>query len=152
MSKLINNTIFNLLDAIYKIGEDSKNPILISLIQTLKKELMEEAEISESYIANKVYDAREFLEIVTGHYYLMPDNNDFDTIHKILRQEGYEDDDCCTVWDYPLNEIDEVLANGGQAVLVSGSVWDEDCGEFFTEYRWVEIPDGCKEKFLNRED
>ena len=98
-------------------------------------------------ISNTVYSPLDFLEIITGKCFLHGgDCDDIDYIHAILSHEGYEDDDCCTVWDYPLTEIDECLANEVDVVLVECSYFNQN-NELKTEYRWIQVPDGCVEKF-----
>lgn len=81
--------------------------------------------------SEKVYSPEDFLAILTGKYYLIGDDP-IKEIHEILVEEGIENDSTETLWDYPLNEIDEVIENEVPVVLVKISE---------KEYRWFEIPD-----------
>ena len=97
-------------------------------------------------LSKKVFTPQTFLEVITGECYVISGVNDAECIHAVLIEYGYEDDDCCTVWDYPLDEIDEIVENECVVVLVECCYIDEnDVSQ--KEYRWFEVPDGCEEKF-----
>lgn len=90
---------------------------------------------------NKLYSPSEFVEVLTGKYYIFDGDCDFDIIHELLRENGIESDEN-PLWDYPLNEIDHIVANNIPVVLVNGMAEDEN-GDFKHELRWFEIPADC---------
>ena len=97
-------------------------------------------------LSKTIFSPQTFLEIVTGNCYLCNADNDIEFIHNILIQEGYEDDDSCTVWDYPLDEIDEIVENQCDVVLVECCYFDDN-DILQKEYRWFEVPDGSQNGF-----
>ena len=97
-------------------------------------------------LTKQVFSPQRFLEVITEKCWIIGGEDDVDFIHFILRDEGYEDDDCCTLWDYPLDEIDEIVENGINVVLVECCCFDEH-DNLCNEYRWFQVPDGCEEKF-----
>lgn len=98
-------------------------------------------------LSKDIYSPQNFLEVITGKCFIIDGEDDIDLIHSILIQEKYEDDDCCTVWDYPLDEIDEALENDRDVVLVDCMVVNPKTDRFEHLYRWFEVPDGCEGKF-----
>lgn len=97
-------------------------------------------------LTKQVLSPQTFLEIITDKCYIINGTDDIEFIHEVLIDEGYEDDDCCTVWDYPLDEIDEIVENDVNVILVECCYFDDD-DVLQKEYRWFQIPDGCEEKF-----
>lgn len=97
-------------------------------------------------VTNKLYSPQDFVEILTGKYYIFDGDDDFDQIHAALVQNGIESLDD-TMWDYPLNEIDHIVDGNLNVVLVKGMVLNED-NELEYELRWFEIPAECVDKFL----
>ena len=84
--------------------------------------------------SNKVYTPHEFVQKLTGKIpSFLIDKDYFDQIHEVLVKYGIEDDDN-PLWDYPLDEIDEIVYNKIPVVLV-----DYYNGRVH-EYRWFEIP------------
>lgn len=106
----------------------------------------EQEKVKGAVLTNKVFTPQTFLEAITGKCYVVDGSDDIKFIHEILIEEGYEDDECCTVWDYPLNEIDEIVENEINVVLVECGCFDDD-DELQKEYRWFQVPNGCEEKF-----
>ena len=96
-------------------------------------------------LTNRVFTPQTFLEAITGKCYVVDGSDDIEFIHEVLTEEGYEDDECCTVWDYPLNEIDECIEQEIDVVLVECCYFDDN-DELCKEYRWFQVPDGCEEK------
>ena len=90
----------------------------------------------------------QFLEIITGEYYILRDDDDFVTAHNVLQRKGIEDDEN-PLWDYPLDEIDHVVENDLRVVLVEGMTTDED-DKLVNTYRWFEVPNGYEEKFTTQ--
>lgn len=97
-------------------------------------------------LSKKLWTPQTFLEVITDKCYIINGDNDAEFIHDVLRGEGFEDDDCCTVWDYPLDEIDEIVENDVDVVLVECCYFDDN-DKLQHEYRWFEVPDGCEEDF-----
>jgi hypothetical protein len=77
-------------------------------------------------------------------------DDDIRLIHKVLRHEGFEDDDCCTLWDYPLDEIGEIVENEIDVVLVECCYFDDN-DVLQKEYRWFEVPEECVYKFTEED-
>ena len=101
-------------------------------------------------LSNKLFTPQTFLEIITNKCY-MYDDDDIHFIHKILREEGFEDDDSCTLWDYPLDEIGEIVENEVDVVLVECCYFDDN-DVLQKEYRWFEVPEKCAGKFIEYDD
>lgn len=45
-----------------------------------------------------------------------------------------------SIWDFPLDEVDEIVHNNCDVVLVDTSYIDDECN-LVHEYRWFEVPD-----------
>lgn len=97
-------------------------------------------------LSNKLFTPQTFLETITGQCYIYNCDNGIKFIHDILLEEGYEDDDGHALWDYPLDEIGEIVENEVDVVLVECCYFDEN-DELQKEYRWFEVPNECGEKF-----
>jgi hypothetical protein len=90
---------------------------------------------------NKLYSPSKFVEVLTGQYYIFNGTNDIDDIHIFLYENHIETEEN-QLWDYPLNEIDHIVANNIPVVLVKVMVENER-GDLEVEYRWFEIPAEC---------
>jgi hypothetical protein len=90
---------------------------------------------------NKLYSPSEFVEVLTGKYYIFNGTNDIDDIHIYLYENGIETEEC-QLWDYSLDAIDHIVENNIPVVLVSVLVEDDD-GKLNQELRWFEIPADC---------
>lgn len=101
-------------------------------------------------LSNKLFTPQTFLEIITDKCY-MYDDDDISFIHKVLREEGFEDDDSCTLWDYPLDEIGEIVENEIDVVLVECCYFDDN-DVLQKEYRWFEVPEECVGRFTEEEN
>lgn len=97
--------------------------------------------------SKKVFSPQEFLEIMTGKTFIINSDNDIEYIHKILKQEGIEDEEY-PIYDYPVDKIDVILDAETYVVLVDCLVWDESCDQFKHEYRWFE----CGDDFEGKEE
>lgn len=84
--------------------------------------------------SNNIYSIQSFCDEFLGFCPMI--RGDRDELRMLMDNAGYEE-----LWDYPLNEIDEVLEHGSKVVLVDTSYVDKVNGEYQTvrEYRWVEI-------------
>lgn len=101
-------------------------------------------------LTNKVYTTQSFLEAITGNHYVLNDiDNDLEFIHNVLYNEGYEDDEDHTLWDYLLTDIDEIIHNELNVVLVEVGYFDSDY-ELIKEYRWFEVPEECIDAFTKQ--
>lgn len=98
-------------------------------------------------LSNGIYSPQNFIEVLTDKYYII-NESPLEKIHGILVKEGLEDDTYNTIWDYSLDEINEIVENDISVVLVDVSHFNED-GEWVTECRWFEIPESCCDKFKN---
>ena len=96
-------------------------------------------------VTNKLYSPQEFVEILTGKYYIFNGINDIDDIHTYLYVEGIETEEQ-QLWDYALDEIDHVIEHDLPIVLVKVLVEDDD-GNLQSEVRWFEIPAECVANF-----
>lgn len=101
-------------------------------------------------LSNKLFTPQTFLEIITDKCYMYGDD-DIRLIHKVLREEGFEDDDSCTLWDYPLDEIGEIVENEIDVVLVECCYFDDN-DVLQKEYRWFEVPEECVNKFTGEDE
>jgi hypothetical protein len=97
-------------------------------------------------LSKQVFTPQTFLEVITGKCYIINDSNDIEFIHEMLVDEGFEDDDSCTLWDYPLDEIGEIVENEVDVVLVECCYFDDD-DILQKEYRWFEVPEECVSRF-----
>lgn len=96
-------------------------------------------------LSNEVYSPQGFVGELTGNFYIFNDDNDIDTIHELLRQNGIETEES-PLWDYPLNEIDHIVENKLNVVLVEIGYFDEK-DYLQKEFRWFEVPEHMIEKF-----
>ena len=88
-------------------------------------------------VSNTIYTPQSYVEQLTDKCYIINDNV-IQTIHSILMQEGIESHDY-PLWDYPLDEISEIVENELNVVLVDVSDFDEN-DEWVQEFRWFEVP------------
>ena len=95
---------------------------------------------------NKVFSPQNFVEVLTDRCYVFDGENDIDMIHAILVENGIEGIEDDTLWDYPLNEIDEISRLELDVVLVEVCYFDEDFN-LQKEFRWFEIPARFVSKF-----
>ena len=89
-------------------------------------------------LSKEIYSPQNFLETLTGEGYIIGDYP-IETIYEILIQKNIVDATDNTVWDYSLDEIDEIVTNNITVILVDVSGFNED-DEWVKEYRWFKIP------------
>ena len=82
----------------------------------------------------EIYSAQEFVEALTGYYYVFMKENTVDEVRYLLNSHGIKTN------DYPLDKIEEVVSNGEPVVLVEFPHVDM-YGGIHNEYRWFEVPD-----------
>ena len=90
--------------------------------------------------SEQIYSPQSYLEGITNMCYIINGDNDIDFIQNIFDIEGYE------LWNYPLSEIDHIVANELDVVLVDCMVWNDTTKEFKHEYRWFEVPEDFEEE------
>jgi len=83
-------------------------------------------------VSQKIYTTKKYCKEYLG---FVPDiKGTEDELRNILDEEGYDE-----VWDFPLDEIDEIVENDHDVVLVDTS-YTSSKGKKVTEHRWFEIP------------
>lgn len=90
--------------------------------------------------SEKLYSPREYLEAVTGFYYLVKGNDDVAFIQNALKENNLEE-----FWDYPMGEINHIAENDIDVVLVDCTVYSEKTKEYKHVYRWFEVPGDFKD-------
>lgn len=95
----------------------------------------------KNIISNKVLTGRQYLELATGKYYTKGDTQS--EIEEILARNGFEG-----LWNFPLDEINEVIENDIRVVLVQ-CCKEENYTEY--EYRWFEVFDDISDEELQKE-
>lgn len=98
-------------------------------------------------LSREIYSPFEFIETLTGKYHYIGCYPTKD-IHNILVQEGIENNVDNTIWDYPLDEIEEIVENDINVVLVDVTGIDKD-GRWIKECRWFEVPEEYCANFKN---
>ena len=91
----------------------------------------------------QIYSPQTFVEKLTGYCYGFDQDDTVNEIHSLLRKHGIETD-TSPLFDYPLDEIEEVVANEVEVVLVDTTYINSNC-EMINEYRWFEVPEGVWE-------
>lgn len=94
--------------------------------------------------SKQLYSPQVFVEKLTGVCYGFDKDSTAAEIHDLLRYNGVEDDEH-PLFDYPLDEIDEILTNKVPVVLVDTTYIDDECNLVY-EYRWFEVPENFKEE------
>lgn len=95
--------------------------------------------------SEEVYSPQAFVGCVTGKYYCFHSYTISELLAEIdilLSANGYAE-----LWNYPLSEIDHIVANNLNVVLVE-LTGDDENGEWSTVYRWFEVPEFFNEKEL----
>lgn len=90
--------------------------------------------------SEKIYSPQQYLEVITGKYYIIRGEDDVAFIHGVLAHEELN------FWDYPLSEIKHIVENNINVVLVDCMVVNDKTDQFEHEYRWFEVPEGFKEE------
>lgn len=85
--------------------------------------------------SEQIFSPQNYLEAVTGNCYFCNTDDDLELIDNILTQEGFK------LWDYPLSEIDHIVANNINVVLVDCMVTNPETDQFEHVYRWFEVPE-----------
>lgn len=90
--------------------------------------------------SEQIYSPQNYLEAVTGKYYIINGENDVEFIQKVLVENGYE------LWDYPLSEINHIVENELNVVLVDCMVVNSETDQFEHIYRWFEVPEDFEDE------
>lgn len=96
-------------------------------------------------LSKEIYSPQNFLEALTDEGYIIGDYP-IETIYEILIQKGVIDISDDTIWDYSLDEINEIVANDLAVVLVDVSGFNEN-DKWVQEYRWFKIPTSYYDNF-----
>ena len=83
---------------------------------------------------NDILSEEEYLFLVTDKHYSLKNEDRLNEMRDILELESLDD-----LWDYRLDEIDEVKEMEHQVVLVKTTTFDDN-SNFVTEYRWCQAP------------
>lgn len=97
--------------------------------------------------SEQIWSPQNYLEAITGNYYVIRGENDIEFIQEILEEQGYDG-----LWDYPLSEIDHIVENKLNVVLVDCMVVNPITDEFEHLYRWFEIPEECIDNFTDEDE
>lgn len=99
--------------------------------------------------SEKIYSPQQYLEAVTGLYYVAREDDDIkfieDRLSDFARRNGNFEWEVA-LWNYPLSEIDHIVENEIDVVLVDCMVWNDETKEFEHEYRWFEVPEYFEEE------
>ncbi len=97
-------------------------------------------------ICDKIISAREYLELMTGHYYILNAPNQTKEVEGILDREFGKG----VYWSHSLYDIKEMAENDKKVVLVE-IVNVNDGSEIEKLCRWFEIPnEWSREHFAKR--
>ena len=83
--------------------------------------------------SQQIFSPQNFLELITGNYYVHSGDNDVEFVENILEDNGYN------LWSFALNEIDHIVENEIPVVLVDCMVYNDNTNEFEHVYRWFEV-------------
>ena len=86
-------------------------------------------------IYEKILSPRSYVEIITGNYYIINDENQYQETKEILRQIG-----CNKLCDYSLANVKKVDSPRKKFVLVEFLIEGEN-DELDYECRWCEVPE-----------
>lgn len=95
--------------------------------------------------SKKIYSPQTFVEKLTGKCYGFDEDDTAFEIHNLLRLNGVENEGDHILFDYPLDEIDEIVTNNVPVVLVDTTYINEEY-ELVHECRWFEVPEDFKEE------
>lgn len=90
-----------------------------------------------------IYSPQAFVEMLTGNCYRFDKDDTTAEIHYLLRINGVEVSDR-PLFDYPLDEIEEIVENEVPVVLVDTTYINDSC-DMVHEYRWFEVPEDFDE-------
>lgn len=90
--------------------------------------------------SEQIYSPQNYLDAVANHCYICNTDDDVTFIENVLAREGFE------LWNYPLSEIDHIVANNINVVLVDCIVTNPETDQFEHVYHWFEVPEGFDAK------
>lgn len=93
--------------------------------------------------SNQLYSPQAYIEKLTGNYYVLDKDDTVAEIHKLLKLNNVETDERPFL-DYPMNEIEEVIAKEVSVVFVDVTYINDNC-EMIYEYRWFEVPENFED-------
>jgi len=82
--------------------------------------------------------SQQYLELITGKYYCLNADNQFEEVERILNREFGEG----SFWSFALDDIGEVMENDHTVVLVElvNIVMRDNTSKQEKLYRWFELP------------
>ena len=88
---------------------------------------------------DKVLSASTYLEIMTGNYYCLREENQVEQVENILDEQFGEG----AYWSFDLDDISEVMENDHKVVLVECVNIVSEGGKVEQDpiYRWFEVPE-----------
>ena len=89
--------------------------------------------------SEQIFSPQSYCEIIFGECFIF--NGNKDELRIFLDKNGHSN-----LWDYPLNEIDNVIENEIPVVLVDTTYTDDETGKMIHEYRWFQVPDDYWDK------
>ena len=99
----------------------------------------------KNVVTSEIYSAQNFLLALTDEVFTLNGKNDLADIDAILEEKELSTDDA-PLWDFPLDEMDEIIANDLYVVPVECFYTDED-GELHRNVRLFEIPKEYIDRF-----
>lgn len=93
------------------------------------------------YVHDTVISAETYIEYITGEHYELKRPDQFEEIAEIMEKTG---NDC--LWDFPIDEIEEILENDTPVVLVDVYGTTIDNNTMHHVHRWFELPDENKDE------
>lgn len=85
-------------------------------------------------VSKKLYSPFEYLKLVTGKDHIISGNDTIACVEEILEREGYY-----YLWNFPLDEMEEIIEHDLRVVLVDCLVLNEETKKMEHEYRWFEV-------------
>lgn len=95
---------------------------------------------------NKPLSPQNYLELMTGNYYCLNEDNQLKQVENILDEQFGQG----TYQSFPLDNIAEIIKNDHKVVLVEivNIVIEDDEAKFDNIYRWFEVPDNWTREIL----
>lgn len=93
------------------------------------------------YVHDKIISAETYIEFITGKHYDLERPDQFEEMAEIMRETGNDD-----LWDFPIEDIEEILENDTPVVLVDVYGTTIDDNTMHHVHRWFELPDNNKDE------
>ena len=96
------------------------------------------------YVHDKIVSAEAYIEFITGKHYDLKRPDRFEEMAEIMEETGHDD-----LWDFPIDEIEEIIGNGSPVVLVDVYGTTIDDNTMHHVQRWFELPNEDDEVIRN---